>query len=177
MRDLIQNRNKDDYSPAYSEREELRKKLLRRLVWKAPVILVLVSFAVWWELRKEQQPSTNKIPAASNYAAAFTGSWVSEVSYPWDGKYTEPFLFQAEGDKLFGTASFLGVKHGIEEGKIQGESISFFVRFEETSRGTTNQHKNYYWGKLNGNEILLRMQDDRGNPPLQFLLTKNDSKR
>jgi hypothetical protein len=171
--DLIQNRHKNYYSAAYSGREGLRKKLLRRLVWKAPVILLLVSFAVWWELKKEQQPSTDKIQAASNYAAAFTGSWVGEVSYPWDAKYAEPFLFQAEGDKLFGSASFLGVKRGIEEGKIQGNSISFLVRFGEYSGGATKQHTNYYWGKLNGNEILLRMQDDRGNAPVEWVLTKN----
>ncbi len=44
---------------------------------------------------------------------------------------TKLFLFQPEGAKLFGTASFLGAKRGIEEGKIEGESISFIVRFQE----------------------------------------------
>jgi hypothetical protein len=131
---------------------------------------------VWWELKNERQLSNDKPQAASNYAAAFTGSWIGEVNYPWDAKYTEPFLFQAEGDKLYGTASFLGVKRGIEEGKIEGGNISFSGRFQEISGGATSDHKNYYRGKLAGDKIQMRLQDDRGNAPVEFLLTKNASK-
>jgi hypothetical protein len=149
---------------------EIRKKLLRRLVWKVPIIIVLVSFALWWEWRKEEASDT-KIEAAS---AAFTGSWAGEVTYSWGAKYTELFFFQPEGNKLFGTASFLGLKRGIEEGRIEGESISFYVRYEETSGGESRERKNYYWGKLTGKEILIRMQDDRGNPPLEWVLKKSN---
>ena len=82
------------------------------------------------------------------------------------------FLFQPEGAKLFGTASFLGVKRGIEEGKIEGESISFIVRFQAIAADMTREHKNYYWAKLSGKEILVRIKDDRGSPPVDFVLRK-----
>ena len=36
-------------------RLELRKKLMRRLIWKAPLILGLVSFAVWWQVRQDAE--------------------------------------------------------------------------------------------------------------------------
>ena len=37
----------------------------------------------------------------------------------------------------------------------------------------TREHKNYYWGKLRDKEMLVRIQDDRGNPPVDFVLSKN----
>jgi hypothetical protein len=147
----------------------LRKKLLRRLIWKVPLIILLVSFAVWWEWRRQQQDET-RIEAASS---AFAGSWSGEVTYGWGAKHTEPFFFQPEGNKLFGAAGFLGAKRGIEEGKIEGESIVFYIRYEEVSGGESRERKNYYWGKLNGEEILMRMQDDRGNPPVEWVLKRS----
>ena len=153
-------------------RAALRKKLLRRLWWKVPVIFFLVAFAVWWQWRQEREQEL-KSQRPSPAAGAIAGSWSGEVKYDWGDKHNEVFLFQPEGAKLFGTASFLGVKRGIEDGKIDGESISFIVRFQELAGDTTRDHKNYYWGKLNGKEILVRIQDDRGSPPVDFVLRKS----
>ncbi|HEX9787754.1 MAG TPA: toll/interleukin-1 receptor domain-containing protein [Candidatus Binatia bacterium] len=152
-------------------RTERRQQLLRRLVWKVPIIFLLISFALWWEWDEEKEESI-KVEAA---AAALSGSWSGDVTYSWGAKYTEPFFFQPEGNKLFGSAGFLGAKRGIEEGRIEGENISFFVRFQEVSGDESRERKNYYWGKLNGKEILVRMQDDRGNPPVEWVLRKSHS--
>jgi len=153
-------------------RAALRKKLLRRLWWKVPVIFLLVTFAVWWQWRQEREEEL-KAQRPSPAAGAIAGTWSGEVKYGWGDKNNEVFLFQPEGAKLFGTASFLGVKRGIEDGKIDGESISFIVRFQSIAGDTTREHKNYYWGKLNGKEILVRIQDDRGSPPVDFVLRKS----
>jgi len=162
-------------SAADDPRAALRKRLLRRLIWKVPLILALVSFAIWWQWRanQEQEIGAGASGATAKTAATITGSWSSEVPYGWGDKYTEVFLFQPEGSKLFGTASFLGAKRGIEEGKIEGETISFFVRFQESSGDVTREHKNYYWGKLSASEIVMRIQDDRGSPPVDFMLRKS----
>jgi hypothetical protein len=155
-------------------RAALRKRLLRRLIWKVPLILALVSFAIWWQWRSNQEPQFGAAATGVTVktAAAITGPWSGEVRYDWGDKYTEAFLFQPEGSKLFGTATFLGAKRGIEEGKIESETISFFVRFQESSGDVTREHKNYYWGKLSANAIVMRLQDDRGSPPLDFMLGK-----
>jgi hypothetical protein len=153
-------------------RAALRKKLLRRLWWKVPVIFLLVAFAVWWQWRQEREEEL-KAQRPSPAASAIAGNWSGEVKYDWGDKYNELFLFQPEGAKLFGTASFLGAKRGIEDGKIEGESISFIVRFQEIAGDTTRERKNYYWGKLAGNEILMRIQDDRGSSPVEFVLRKS----
>jgi hypothetical protein len=174
--DLIQAIEKDSgvrkrpALAAVDSRTELRQKLLRRLIWKVPIIILLIAFAVWWELRKEGGEET-KVEAA---AAAFTGGWSGEVTYDWGAKYTEPFFFQPEGNKLFGTAGFLGIKRAIEEGRIEGEAISFYVRYDEISGSESRERKNYYWGKLNDKDILIRMQDDRGNPAVEWILTRSN---
>lgn len=93
--------------------------------------------------------------------------------YPWGDKYREEFLFQPEGDRLFGTASFLGLKRGIEDGKVDGDRISFFARFDERSADQTVQHKNYYWGQIAGAQIAMRLQGSRGDPPADFVLQKS----
>ena len=153
------------------ERAALRRKLLRRLWWKAPIIFLLMVFAVWWQGRQErnEQANTERPSAAS---PAIAGSWSGEITYSWGDRYNEQFLFQPEGAKLFGTASFLGAKRGIEEGKVDGANLSFFIRFQEVSGDSTTEHKNYYWGKLERDEVHIRMQDDRGNPPLEWSLIR-----
>jgi hypothetical protein len=160
-------------------RKELRQRLMRRLKWKVPLILMLVSFAGWWQWSKNQ---AQRLPSdaqgiAAKAATAIAGLWSGEVTYGWGDKHKEAFLFQPEGEKLFGTASFLASKRGIEDGKIEGESFSFIVRFQEYSGAVTQEHKNYYWGKLAGDEILMRLQDDRGSAPVDFVLRKTASAR
>lgn len=153
-------------------RTALRKKLLRRLIWKAPLIFLLMFFAVWWQMRTEHEPQRSS--SAGSNPALFTGSWEGEVVYPRREKYREEFLFQPEGDKLFGTASFRGIKRGIEDGRVDGDKISFFVRFDDRSADQTVQHKNYYWGQIAGAQIAMRLQDSRGDPPMDFVLNKSN---
>jgi TIR domain len=150
----------------------LRGRLLRRLVWKVPLIVLLVSLALWWQWRKDSGQNPNS-GVSARAGAAFTGYWSGEVIYSWGEKFQEQFFFQPEDGKLFGNASFLAARRGIEEGKVEGENISFFVRFQEASGGTTTEHKNTYWGTLAGEGIRMRLQDDRGNPPVEFVLNKS----
>jgi len=157
-------------------RAELRRKLLRRLVWKVPLIFLLMSLAVWWQMRRENEAQlTTAKQTDTSKAMAFTGSWKGDVTYPWQVSYTEQFLFQPEGDKLFGTVTFLGVKRGIEDGKIVGDMISFSVAFEEIYGSTTRPRRNRYEGKLSADTIQLRIMDDQGNSPVEFVLTRSPS--
>lgn len=154
-------------------RADLRRRVLRRLWWKLPVIFMLVSFAVWWQYRQESG-ERRKVEALTQAAGAITGAWAGEITYGWGARYKEEFFFQPEGDKLFGSASFLASKRGIEDGKIEGDRISFVVRFQEIAGDLTRDRKNYYWGRLEGGQILLRLQDDRGSPPLEWVLTRKE---
>jgi hypothetical protein len=153
------------------------QKSKKAVYWKAPVIFILLTFALWWQWRRDQQaqtlPSSAQQPASQS-AAALAGIWTGEVTYSWGAKYTERFFFQPEGDKLFGTATFLGTKRGIEDGKWAGEAITFSVRFQEILDGNTRERMNRYTGKQAGNSIQIRLQDDRGNVPVEFTVVKTD---
>jgi hypothetical protein len=155
------------------ERAALRQRLWRRLLWKVPVILLLVGFAVWWEWRGRNTES----PVIDSRAVALTGSWSGKVTYGSGAKHVESFFFQPEGKRLFGTAGFLGDRRGIEEGRLEGGEFSFFARFPRASADGTHERKNYYWGKLTGSEILIRMQDDRGSAPVEWILAKSAGER
>jgi len=175
LENLSSLQQKPDRPEVVSLRER-RERLRKRLLWKVPVILLLVSFAVWWQLRQEQsgQPASGSAPAEiGRMAKAIAGVWEGEVTYSWGAKYKERFFFEPEGDKLFGTATFLESKRGVEDGKIEVDHISFSVRFEETSGGATRDVKNSYFARVSGSELSVRMQDSRGTPPLEFKLTRS----
>ncbi len=154
---------------------ELRQRLRRRLVWKIPLIILLVSFAIWWQWRNNADPplSSAEQAAADKSAAALSGTWSGDVTYPWGDKYSERFLFTAEGAKLFGTATFLASKRAIEDGRIVGATILFKVRYEEVSGGDSRTRLNSYEGTLSGDQIQLRVFDDKGSPPVEFRLARS----
>ncbi len=148
---------------------DLRNKLLRRFIWKVPLIVLLVTFALWWQRSKEQESERGAT------AAAIAGGWAGEVTYSWGAKYSEQFFFRPEGKKIFGTAGFLGRARGIEDGKLEGDGFSFFVRFNEVAGAETRQRENRYWGKLSGKNLLMRMQDESGDPAVEWILSKSKS--
>ena len=144
------------------------------MLWKVPLILLLVSFAVWWQLKQEfPQTRVEKSSHAMAPAAALAGHWSAEVTYSSGDKRREQFWFQPEGDKLFGTASYLAIKRGIEEGKIEGEKFSFVVNLTDAAGGTVQQHRILYRGVHAQGEIHMWLQDGRGNSPVEFVLRRD----
>lgn len=158
-----------------NEQIELRKKLMRRLIWKAPLIIALVTFAAWWRSRQEVKNDSlaKSVVVSAQMTQKLTGSWQGEVNYPGRGKHAERFMFQPEGETLLGTASYLGLKHGMEEGRINGAAVSLFIRYVEVAENVNREHKTYPWGKLADSQVHMRVQDDRGTQPIEFSLKKN----
>lgn len=159
------------------EQIELRKKLMRRLLWKTPLIIALVSFAVWWQLNHNTEPGASKGSTAANsqLSAVLAGAWTAEVTYGAGERRREEFFFLPEGERLYGTASFLGIKRGIEDGKVIGAFISFVVRFDEVLDQIVRERQLRYEAKLEGKELHVKLFDDKGNPPVEFSLAKSAS--
>jgi TIR domain len=139
----------------------------RRRSWGAPVAILIVMLFLAWQWSAGQKKETVQ-PAAENFA----GAWEANVTYGWGDSYKEQFRFKPEDSRLFGTASFLGAARAIEDGKIEGDAISFSVRFQNMVGSATTDRKNNYRGKLTGNEIRFNMQDDKGTPPVEFVARK-----
>ncbi len=95
------------------------------------------------------------------------------MTYNWGDTYQENFTFQVYHDDLKGTASYLGYPHGILDGKIEGDQIVFIIPVQELLGTETRTYKNSYVGVFSRNEIRFIMQDDKGNPPIEFSAIKD----
>lgn len=94
---------------------------------------------------------------ASAFAAGIDGKWTATADTP-NGPMTTTFNFKADGSKLTGTVSGRGGEVPIEEGKIDGNNISFVRTMERN--GEKMQMK--YSGTLSGDELKIKVQTPRG---------------
>jgi hypothetical protein len=89
--------------------------------------------------------------ALSAFAADPTGTWKVTAEGP-NGSMDRTFTFKVDGAKLTGeTNSELVGKSTLEDGKVDGDTISFNITFELQG----NQMKTSFKGKTTGDEISL----------------------
>lgn len=87
-------------------------------------------------------------------AADITGTWKGSVETP-NGTRETTFNFKADGDKLTGTvAGGRGGESPIENGKIDGDNVSFTVNRKFQDR----EFKQEYKGKVDGSSMKLSFQ-------------------
>src|SRR5947208_15315303 len=94
----------------------------------------------------------------SAFAAGIDGKWTATMEGQ-NGPMTTTFNFKADGDKLTGTVSGRNGDAPIEEGKIDGNNISFVRTMERN--GEKMQMK--YTGTLSGDELKLKVSTPRGD--------------
>ncbi len=87
--------------------------------------------------------------AVAALAADITGNWKATAEGP-QGSMERTFTFKQDGTKLTGetTSSFMG-KSTIEDGKVEGDSVTFSI----TGKFGDNEMKINYKGKISGDEI------------------------
>lgn len=104
---------------------------------------------------------------------AINGEWRAEVTYDWpNANHTETFTFSGEGDAVHGTASFLGVKRGVVEGKAQNDRLQFVTRTPDSSGDALKESVHHYQGKVLRDEITFVMQTQGGfseHTPIEFV--------
>jgi hypothetical protein len=89
--------------------------------------------------------------ALSAFAADPTGTWKATADGP-NGSMDRTFTFKVDGTKLTGeTNSELVGKSTLEDGKVDGDTISFNIKFELQG----NEMKTSFKGKTTGDEITL----------------------
>lgn len=100
------------------------------------------------------------IAACLLYGADITGKWIAQV--PGRGGETREttFVFRQEGAKLTGTMSGRGGDIQIQDGKVDGDQISFTV----TLNFGGNEMKFLYKGTVSGNEIKFTRTREGGDP-------------
>jgi hypothetical protein len=87
------------------------------------------------------------------FAADISGKWTAEVEGRNGQKRTTIFNLKADGEKLTGTVSGPGGREfNIEEGKIDGNNVSFAVTMEFNG----NSRKVVYKGTASGDQLNLK---------------------
>jgi hypothetical protein len=99
------------------------------------------------------------LTAFAALAADVTGNWKATAEGP-NGTMTRTLTLKAEGSKLTGetVSSFVG-KSTIENGKIEGDNISF----EITAKFQDNEMRIAYKGKVTGADSMTLTADVGGN--------------
>ncbi|MGE5327687.1 MAG: hypothetical protein ACM3NO_11660 [Deltaproteobacteria bacterium] len=101
-------------------------------------------------------------------AADVSGTWKATAEGP-NGPMERTFVFKVDGEKLTGetTSSMLGTSK-IEDGKIEGDNLSFTIKVKfEDNEMTLN-----YKGKVAGNEIHFTVETPNGGPTLEWQARK-----
>ena len=102
------------------------------------------------------------------------GDWQAEVTYDWGAKYTEKLSLQVDGTDVLGTASFLGVARGINNGTLDGDRLTFETRTQEFLGDERRDVVHRYRGRIRDNSITLTMQSEGGSSPepIEFTATR-----
>lgn len=104
---------------------------------------------------------------------AINGQWRAQVTYDWpNANYAETFSLGGEGEKIHGSASFLGVKRGIVEGSVKGGKLQFTTKTQEALGDVTRDVAHRYSGSMTADEIHFVMQTDgsaSAHVPVQFV--------
>ena len=87
------------------------------------------------------------------------GEWQAEVIYDWpNAAYKEVFAFEVKGNEVVGTASYLGTKRGVLDGKLSGNTLTFDTATKEAAGDREDKAIHHYRGSISGEEIQFVMQ-------------------
>lgn len=96
-------------------------------------------------------------------AAGVDGTWTATVETP-RGSQELTFTFKAEGAKLTGTVTGRRGESAIEDGKIEGDKISF----KQTANFQGNSATIKYMGTVAGDEIKMTREIEGFGEPREF---------
>ena len=149
------------------------------------VALIGVMIHFYGSLQTQRSPNIAKTPSASSLQdqrPAINGTWEAEVTYDWpNARYVEKFDFRGEGGEVYGTASFLGKKRAIREGRIEKGRLRFITRTRELLGGDSQNPEDVvhrYRGKFLENGIKFVMHTEGGyseHIPIEFTAKRQPS--
>ena len=123
------------------------------------------------------QPGEGTKPAVP--AADIAGVWRANVKYSWGDTHDEIFSFEVNGQELAGSASYVTGKHGIQDGKIDGNRITFQTISYTELGDKQYQEKHRYRGTVSGDAIEFVLDTDSGYdspPPVKFTAHRDAAK-
>jgi hypothetical protein len=118
------------------------------------------------------------LPIGAPVRPPVNGGWLAEVIYPWpNARHVEHFQFEGEGVDLRGTAAFLGVPRGVQDGRIEADgSLRFVTRTREVGGAGSGELVHHYHARWQGGSLALDLQtmaDGEARPPVSFLAIRS----
>jgi len=120
-----------------------------------------------------QPPARGAGSESSRSNVRLAGEWTAEVTYARNTTHTERFTFTLDGNEVLGTASFLGVRRGIQDGTLNGDRVLFSTT-TQVCTGDCSDAKNLvhrYRGRISGDAITfsyMQIQEGRADAPIEF---------
>ena len=139
--------------------------------------VLIAGGGAWWAAGPRSAPPaaapplpSAAVPAAGQAAlsarAAVNGRWEADVGYGWLATpLRETLVLQGDGAALAGTASFLRVPRGIEQGALEGTTLRFVTRSTEQLGSSERSVTHRYSGTLDGDILRLTMQTEGAAQP------------
>ena len=153
--------------PAAAGRPPARRQA--NLVLGGAAVAGLLAGTAWWALRPAASPATSPGTEVAKQAVrpALNGRWQADVRYGWMATdLRETLDLQGDGTALQGTASFLRVPRGIEDGRVDAEGIRFTTRSTEVAGSGPERVVTHRWrGTLVGDTLQLTMQTEGAAQP------------
>ena len=108
------------------------------------------------------------IAALNVFGAEVSGVWKATAEGP-QGQMERTFTFKADGSKLSGeTVSQMMGKSAIENGKIDGDNLSFQIKVKFQDQEMVIQYK----GAVKGDSIKLTAELPNGGNPIEWSAKK-----
>ena len=122
-------------------------------------------------------PAPAAAPVATSVAARLAGEWVAEVDYPWGTKVTERFSFEADGDEVFGSATYLTGRHPLEKVELLDDGMRFTLYSEVVLGDESRRVEHTYRARLDGDTLHIRMHTSGGfndGPPMKITARRRE---
>ena len=113
---------------------------------------------------------------ASPEVESLAGSWIAQVTYPWQVTATEKFDFEIDAGELFGTGTFLAASRPLEDGELLEDGARFTLHSHAVMGDAERSVTHRYRVRVDGNSLHVRMQSSGGfndDPPVKFIARRS----
>lgn len=148
-----------------------RRTLSPSVAWSLSAIgliaLLAVAVRIFWPDAYAPAGQTPVEPAND-----LSGRWTAEVNYDWGDTHEERFNLQLENGEVHGTASYLRLARGIEQGRLQAGRLSFLTHSQELLGASTREMTHRYRAVLSAGELHFVLESSGGqvaHPPVEFI--------
>ncbi|UCV26980.1 toll/interleukin-1 receptor domain-containing protein [Ferribacterium limneticum] len=124
------------------------------------VALVALGLKGLWP---ERSPDAGS-PASGQLTPALSGRWVAQVKYDWGAEHAEILDLHLSKGEIHGTASYLGLPRMLEQGRVDGEQLSFITHSQEVlGEGPGREVTHRYRGVFKQGELHFVLESSGGH--------------